>query len=48
MNFSISIDEYMGIFNLEVDWYLWGEETFEEARRRDVAILLSSMFKLLL
>jgi len=24
-----------------VDWYEWGEEAFEEARRRDVPILLS-------
>jgi hypothetical protein len=25
-----------------VDWYPWGEEAFEEARKRDVPIFLSS------
>lgn len=27
---------------LKVNWYPWGEEAFEEARKRDVPIFLSS------
>lgn len=30
----------------KVDWYPWGEEAFEEARKRDVPIFLSSCFTL--
>lgn len=28
---------------LKVNWYPWGEEAFEEARKRDVPIFLSSI-----
>ena len=27
---------------LKVDWYPWGDEAFEQARKRDVPIFLSS------
>jgi uncharacterized protein YyaL (SSP411 family) len=30
------------VYVKKVDWYPWGEEAFEEARKRDVPIFLSS------
>lgn len=38
-----SIYEILKFGILEVNWYPWGEEAFEEAGKRDVPIFLSSI-----
>lgn len=33
------------VFVFQVNWYPWGDEAFEEARKRNVPIFLSSKYQ---
>lgn len=43
-SYLISLGSRLFMFSLKVDWYPWGEEAFEKARKRNVPIFLSSAF----